>query len=277
MSSLLAFASPFTFSPPLVGSRISVVVGAIGVALYFLPSMIAGLRRTTHSLWLFAANLFLGWTGIGWLVAVVWAFTGETHAEASAQVIDHERLAAALRNAQFLATVPEGSKTRLRQGKTRLPVVMLGAAALLAIIAGIVFINRTAGSGAKRPLTITNAVATQPDVRDPDELEERATFQEIVNACGQPELRWTTTVGQDIYQQNVDHLWYSHVPAEIRLSVRPNEKKEEARHWIFAGAAESFQGNAIYTAKELKERMPCMAPWADSRVAEETENGKRTF
>ncbi len=257
MSSLLAFASPFTFSPPLVGSRISVVVGAIGVALYFLPSMIAGLRRTTHSLWLFAANLFLGWTGIGWLVAVVWAFT--------------------LRNAQFLATVPEGSKTRLRQGKTRLPVVMLGAAALLAIIAGIVFINRTAGSGAKRPLTITNAVATQPDVRDPDELEERATFQEIVNACGQPELRWTTTVGQDIYQQNVDHLWYSHVPAEIRLSVRPNEKKEEARHWIFAGAAESFQGNAIYTAKELKERMPCMAPWADSRVAEETENGKRTF
>jgi hypothetical protein len=39
--------------------------------LYFLPSLI-GLHKR-HSLAIFLFNFFLGWTGIGWLIALLWA------------------------------------------------------------------------------------------------------------------------------------------------------------------------------------------------------------
>ena len=41
--------------------------------LYLLPSLISFLRRNKNWLAIFLLNLFLGWTGIGWVVALVWS------------------------------------------------------------------------------------------------------------------------------------------------------------------------------------------------------------
>lgn len=47
------------------------------VLLYFLPTVIA--RDKPDVLAIFLVNLFLGWTVIGWLVALVWACAGERY------------------------------------------------------------------------------------------------------------------------------------------------------------------------------------------------------
>lgn len=44
-----------------------------GLALYFLPTIIALARRRHNTLAIFLLNFFLGWTFVGWVVALVWA------------------------------------------------------------------------------------------------------------------------------------------------------------------------------------------------------------
>lgn len=41
--------------------------------LYWLPTLIAVARRTRSALGVAVVNCFLGWTVIGWIVALVWA------------------------------------------------------------------------------------------------------------------------------------------------------------------------------------------------------------
>lgn len=44
--------------------------------LHFLPAVI-GFARGHQSKWaIFALNLLLGWTMIGWIVALIWSLTG---------------------------------------------------------------------------------------------------------------------------------------------------------------------------------------------------------
>ena len=42
-------------------------------ALYFLPFLIASLRQHKNIFAILLLNLFLGWTGIGWVIALVWS------------------------------------------------------------------------------------------------------------------------------------------------------------------------------------------------------------
>jgi len=44
-----------------------------GFVLYFLPAIIAAVRGKRDTLAIFLLNLFLGWTFVGWIVALVWA------------------------------------------------------------------------------------------------------------------------------------------------------------------------------------------------------------
>ncbi len=41
--------------------------------LYFLPTIAGRKKRNRYAI--FVLNLFLGWTGIGWIIALVWALT----------------------------------------------------------------------------------------------------------------------------------------------------------------------------------------------------------
>ncbi|MCX5699758.1 MAG: superinfection immunity protein [Candidatus Omnitrophica bacterium] len=51
-----------------IGLIIIVIFG-----LYLLPALIYFLRRNKNWMAVFLLNLFLGWTGIGWVVALVWS------------------------------------------------------------------------------------------------------------------------------------------------------------------------------------------------------------
>ena len=49
-------------------------------ALYWLPTLIALVRQTPSALGIVMLNFFLGWTVIGWIVALVWALAANPHA-----------------------------------------------------------------------------------------------------------------------------------------------------------------------------------------------------
>jgi hypothetical protein len=54
---------------------IGITLFVISLALYFLPTIVAVVRKKRNTLAIFLLNLFLGWTFIGWVVALVWAAT----------------------------------------------------------------------------------------------------------------------------------------------------------------------------------------------------------
>ena len=60
-----------------IGSYLTGITGiisiVIGLFVYFIPTII-GLRKRNAAA-IFMLNLFLGWTFVGWVVALVWAFT----------------------------------------------------------------------------------------------------------------------------------------------------------------------------------------------------------
>jgi RsiW-degrading membrane proteinase PrsW (M82 family) len=52
-------------------------VGALCIAVYFLPTIVAASRHKRSENAIVALNLLLGWTLIGWIVALVWALTAD--------------------------------------------------------------------------------------------------------------------------------------------------------------------------------------------------------
>jgi len=44
---------------------------------YFLPTVVAILRKKKNALPIFLVNLFFGMTFVGWVVALIWALTYE--------------------------------------------------------------------------------------------------------------------------------------------------------------------------------------------------------
>jgi hypothetical protein len=59
---------------PLV---IGLAAASLSLALYFLPSIIAISRDHRNAGPIFLLNLLLGWTFIGWVVALVWSCTAQ--------------------------------------------------------------------------------------------------------------------------------------------------------------------------------------------------------
>jgi hypothetical protein len=57
----------------LLPVAVGVAFTFFGVALYFLPFIIAFRRRRKNLNAIFMLNLLLGWTILGWVVAMVWA------------------------------------------------------------------------------------------------------------------------------------------------------------------------------------------------------------
>jgi hypothetical protein len=45
------------------------------VALYFLPTCIACIRKHKNGESIFATNLLLGWIVLGWIIALIWALS----------------------------------------------------------------------------------------------------------------------------------------------------------------------------------------------------------
>jgi hypothetical protein len=53
---------------------ILVITGlSLGIVVYFIPSITAGKRKHPQYASIFIVNLLLGWTFIGWVIALVWS------------------------------------------------------------------------------------------------------------------------------------------------------------------------------------------------------------
>lgn len=59
----------------------------IGTAIYFIPSFIATTREHHQALAIFMLNLLLGWTALGWIVAMIWACTATPGSSAPARSV----------------------------------------------------------------------------------------------------------------------------------------------------------------------------------------------
>ncbi|MGI9565314.1 superinfection immunity protein [Pseudomonas fulva] len=46
---------------------------ALMVGLYFLPTIVAAIRHHQNRVSIMLLNLLLGWTGLGWLAALIWS------------------------------------------------------------------------------------------------------------------------------------------------------------------------------------------------------------
>jgi Superinfection immunity protein len=53
----------------------STLILGISMSIYFLPSIIAGFRKHHNAAAILVLNLFLGWTVLGWISALVWSST----------------------------------------------------------------------------------------------------------------------------------------------------------------------------------------------------------
>ncbi len=55
------------------------IAGALTLLVfYFIPAFVAFRRQHANKVPVMLVNAFLGWTFIGWIVALVWAFTSNT-------------------------------------------------------------------------------------------------------------------------------------------------------------------------------------------------------
>ncbi len=62
--------------PEIIGQFVLIVIGlAVGLTLYFIPAYIG--RNNRNSGAILVLNIFLGWTLLGWVAALVWALTVE--------------------------------------------------------------------------------------------------------------------------------------------------------------------------------------------------------
>lgn len=63
------------------------IIFSLAVVLYLLPTGIASHRRHRNMTPIMLVNVFAGWTGVGWLVALIWSTTSNTEGPpAAAQV-----------------------------------------------------------------------------------------------------------------------------------------------------------------------------------------------
>jgi hypothetical protein len=58
------------------------IVLSVGLLLYQIPTLVAYSRNHHQATAIFALNLLLGWTVLGWIISLVWALTATRGADA---------------------------------------------------------------------------------------------------------------------------------------------------------------------------------------------------
>lgn len=58
----------------------------VGIVLYVLPGCIASIREHRNKMAIWALNIILGWTFLGWVVSFIWSLTNPSKESASEPV-----------------------------------------------------------------------------------------------------------------------------------------------------------------------------------------------
>jgi ABC-type transport system involved in cytochrome c biogenesis permease component len=61
-------------------SALGVIIFILAIA-YFIPFIIALLKRKSNTIAIFFLNLLVGWTFIGWVIAFIWSLTKDQKVE----------------------------------------------------------------------------------------------------------------------------------------------------------------------------------------------------
>lgn len=56
---------------------------AVALVWYMMPTIVAFIKKSPSKFRIMAANIFLGWSGLGWLFLMCWATFGERLFESS--------------------------------------------------------------------------------------------------------------------------------------------------------------------------------------------------
>jgi len=59
----------------------------VAVLVYFLPALVAVYRKHLNAASIVLTDLLLGWTVLGWIVALIWAFTNNPATMATAPAV----------------------------------------------------------------------------------------------------------------------------------------------------------------------------------------------
>jgi Superinfection immunity protein len=71
--------------PPVSDLTITLIIIATGLlafGIFFLPALVALRRNHPNAAAILALNLLLGWTFLGWVIALVWAMCAQTQRNA---------------------------------------------------------------------------------------------------------------------------------------------------------------------------------------------------
>lgn len=55
----------------------AIILLCVGLFFYFLPTVIANSKKKRNYNAILVLNLLLGWTFLGWVIALVWALTND--------------------------------------------------------------------------------------------------------------------------------------------------------------------------------------------------------
>jgi hypothetical protein len=68
-----------------------VLIAVMLVVIYFAPAIVASRRRHRNGIAILVLNIFLGWTLIGWVGALVWACTSDVDRPEPVEVEEQRR------------------------------------------------------------------------------------------------------------------------------------------------------------------------------------------
>jgi hypothetical protein len=74
-AALVVASSPALAATDEGNAVMSLMLIVVMLATYFFPAIIAAFRGHHNLLAIFLLNMFLGWSGLGWVGALVWAAT----------------------------------------------------------------------------------------------------------------------------------------------------------------------------------------------------------
>jgi len=85
---MITFLAATVFGGSIV---VTVIVLLLAVILYFLPVIVAYKRQHPYIIFILLLDLFLGWSLLGWAVAMVWSFIDVIDKETGIKITFHNR------------------------------------------------------------------------------------------------------------------------------------------------------------------------------------------
>jgi T4 superinfection immunity protein len=71
---IATYSSPSAGGNAAAGGVLLLLLG-LGLAVWLIPGFIASVRHHHNQGAIWCLTIFLGWTFVGWVIALVWAFT----------------------------------------------------------------------------------------------------------------------------------------------------------------------------------------------------------